>query len=975
MSLNRLNNKAFASARFPNFKAEFTRKTSLSMITRLLSILTLVGISLSSFAQISFTNQTLELTDPTHYSGNGVCVQDANGDGLDDLIILDNARALKIEFQGIDGVWTSYTGGVMGAGNAWGMAAADMNGNGFSDVFSGLSSGNPDYARSNADGTEWTMEDLTGYPLFFQGSSLADFDSDGDLDYYVCADTDESAIWENDGDGNMTYSGTSIIDLTVNGWDGSGNYGSTATDFDLDGDLDLYVAHCRQGVDSDTDPRRINQLFINDGDDNYTEAAADYGLAIGAQSWTAEFADVDNDGDFDVFLTNHDVNNMLFINNDGVYEDIFDNSGLNMSVGVPIQAAFKDLDNDLFLDLIVTGSDHAVYHNNGDNTFTQVDGVFDGPDMESFAVGDLNHDGFIDVYGSYAQIYNQPSNTPDALWINEGNDNHFIVVDLEGTISNPSAVGTVVKAYGPWGQQVREVRAGESYGMVNSLQTHFGLGEYTTIDSLVIEWPSSGIHQVITSPAVDQFLSVVENGCIAEVPQISTAGDFILCDAEMLELSLDLAEGETVLWSTGASTASISVSDEGTYMAEIVSADGCAGITSSVTVSQSPDETPVLSASGPLEFCDGQSITLSSSDADSYEWNVGGAGQSIEVEESGEYFVTIAGACADFNSESVMVNVLDGPVVAVENQVVTIGESASLTAVGEFDEVRWYDQEVEGSLLETGSTFETPVIESVTSFWYEADRDYGGVEYNGAKETISSSTGGYLENSNFYLIFDVYEDMTIQTVKVYAQSTGVRTIHLRDQNGALLGSTSQSLNGGLTEVTLDFFVPVGEGYSLRAAGGADLWRDNDPSGLDFPYAIGDLGSVTGTNVTNENAGNYYYFFYDWKVVSSQFSCTNDRQEVVVDAATGLYSNVAIGSVEMYPNPARDEVKLSYAEALDEVQLILIDIAGRTVYSKNWDKVNQGDLMTIPTVELTEGVYVLTVKSNQGVYSERLSVRR
>jgi hypothetical protein len=110
----------------------------------------------------------------------------------------------------------------------------------------------------------------------------------------------------NDGTGNLVKQ--DLFDfITVPTSDNSGNYGSVYTDFDMDGDLDLYIAKCRQGVNDPSDPRRIDALFVNDGTGFYTQNAKAYGLADGHQTWTADFGDFDNDGDLDLFKTQHDV--------------------------------------------------------------------------------------------------------------------------------------------------------------------------------------------------------------------------------------------------------------------------------------------------------------------------------------------------------------------------------------------------------------------------------------------------------------------------------------------------------------------------------------------------------------------------------------------------------------------------------------------------------------------------------------------
>jgi len=97
----------------------------------------------------------------------------------------------------------------------------------------------------------------------------------------------------------------------------------------------------------------------------------------------------------------------------------------------------------------------------------------------------------------------------DALFMNDGNSNHFLSVELEGVICNRDAVGALIRCYGSWGTMLREVRAGESYGIVTSFTQTFGLGTSTSVDSLVINWPS-GTKDKMTNVAADQFLRISE---------------------------------------------------------------------------------------------------------------------------------------------------------------------------------------------------------------------------------------------------------------------------------------------------------------------------------------------------------------------------------------------------------------------------------------------------------------------------------
>jgi len=179
----------------------------------------------SAQAQISFTNKVNSLTDATMYSGGPNAVQDANGDKLDDIIVLDGARNLKFEYQHINGVWTSLEVGNTSNSNAWSMVVGDLTNNGFADVISGGNFDGVKYAKANDNGTAYAQSALAEYNLFLQNSNLADIDNDGNLDYFDCANTDVSGIWSNDGNGNMTYTNTAMIDMTPIQGDGSNNYG------------------------------------------------------------------------------------------------------------------------------------------------------------------------------------------------------------------------------------------------------------------------------------------------------------------------------------------------------------------------------------------------------------------------------------------------------------------------------------------------------------------------------------------------------------------------------------------------------------------------------------------------------------------------------------------------------------------------------------------------------------------------------
>ena len=188
-----------------------------------------------------------------------------------------------------------------------------------------------------------------------------------------------------------------------------------------------------------------------------------------------------------------------------------------MAVGLGIQTHMEDFDNDTFLDILFTGRDgeHRLFINNGDMTFTAEEDPFPtgGPGIQSAVVGDLNADGFPDILAGFATGFNNPSDSnPDRLFLNPGNDNNWLDVRLTGVESNISAVGARVELHGEWGVMIREVRAGEAYGIVNSFTRHFGLGSAETIDQVVVRWPSGHVDTSDNPAVLNEQVHIIE-GC------------------------------------------------------------------------------------------------------------------------------------------------------------------------------------------------------------------------------------------------------------------------------------------------------------------------------------------------------------------------------------------------------------------------------------------------------------------------------
>ncbi|MDB4539230.1 FG-GAP-like repeat-containing protein [Saprospiraceae bacterium] len=926
-------------------------------------------------AQISFTNSNNILSNANFHSGVAIAVTDMNNDGKDDIVRMNQGYDLTIEYQNqTDEIFTTFNVGNIDNGSQWSMCVADVNNDGFNEVLAGGAYDEVKLAMASGDGASYTTTYLPGPGMFVQGSNFADINNDGFLDVFACHDDAESRIWGNDGMGNLLPQ-DDWIDMNYDpNSDNSGNYGSVWTDFDNDGDIDLYIAKCRQGVTDPTDPRRINQLYVNDGNGNYSEMGEEYGLAIGWQSWTADFQDVNNDGWMDCFVTNHDHESQLMINDGTGHFIEATNTGIEVD-GLPIQGVMRDFDNDGYVDIIVSGSTQHLFKNNGDLTFTEEIGLFDGNEMESYALGDLNNDGFVDVYAGYASIYTSPSSIDDVVWLNDGNSNNHLSVQLQGVISNRNAVGARIEVYGPWGVQVRDVRSGESYGIMNSMIQYFGLGTASEIDSVVVNWPS-GIKQTETGVNVNSTLKLIEGGCIADAPILDVIGSTLFCTGESITINAP-AGYASYEWSTGATTPSINVTTQGNFSVTVTDVSGCFGFSSNITTIVDPVLTPEIIAEGDVIFCDGETVVLSeiaTPDAISYTWSDNQTGSSITVSQSGLYTVEVEGPCNSFVSQEIEVDVLPipGDPTAV-GDTVALGGMAELTAVGA--NLAWYDQEVGGTPIGYGNNFTTDIIDESQLFYVEDRNVTDGIAGEvGMTDHNGTDYSGNL-NSNNQLIFDALLPFTLDSVKVYTDFPGERKILLLDANGSELNSAVIDVPDGETMVYVGMEIPEGIDLVMTtdaatnqvslSVNGPRLKRSSQ--GVNYPYDYQDYASLKSSNFGE----GWYYYFYDWQISTPSIVCPGERVPVEVWLDTDVVATIDFGKsddVKVFPNPTDGNIAVQLNFDIQNfAQLLVTDMIGQTVLeNRAFNKMIELNLKNLP-----KGVYLLQVIHGGNVYSGKV----
>lgn len=283
----------------------------------------------------------------------------------------------------------------------------------------------------------------------------------------------------------------------------------------------------------------------------------------------------------------------------------------------------------------------------------------------------------------------------------------------------------------------------------------------------------------------------------------------------------------------------------------------------------------------------GQSITLTATPGYSYLWSNGATTRSITTSAPGTYSCTVTAPCGSIATPSITVSLLSAPAAPAGTDATVLGPaSADLLATGA--NVRWYDAPVGGNLIGTGNTFSTPTLSTTTNYWAEDVAVSAGTTTSAGKAD-NSGGGGYF-NGKHWLYFDAYEPFKLVSFKVYANSVGKRQFVLRDQLGNLIAEKFVELPSGTSTVTVNWDVPAGTQHAITAFDDnsdvyQDLYRNN--AGVSYPYAIGTMGSITGSS----GGPSVYYFLYDWQVSTNTVESASARTMVTAHVSDGVLVDV------------------------------------------------------------------------------------
>ncbi|MEP6924751.1 MAG: CRTAC1 family protein [Pyrinomonadaceae bacterium] len=330
------------------------------------------------------------------------------------------------------------------------------------------------FFRNKGDGTFEEVANKIGVgdeKKYYGLSAIwGDYDNDGWPDFFVANDSGPNYLYHNNKNGTFSEVGFETGVSYSGGGDEQGSMGVAWGDFKNDGKLDLFVTN----FDNEQ-----NTLYKNLGAKGFLDISAESKagpVSIPFVGWGTAFEDFDNDGWLDLFVVNGHV-----------YPQI----ELAQS---KTQMGFRQ---------------HFLLDRNlGDGTFEEISKEAGLRDLSlrarrGAAFGDLNNDGFIDL------VVTSVGEAPTVLLNTSKNQNQTVTFKLVQTKSNRDAIGARVTLKTSKGAQMQEVQAGASYLSQNDLRLHFGLGREEKIESVEIRWSDSEI-ETVSNIAANKILTITK---------------------------------------------------------------------------------------------------------------------------------------------------------------------------------------------------------------------------------------------------------------------------------------------------------------------------------------------------------------------------------------------------------------------------------------------------------------------------------
>ena len=861
--------------------------------------LTICLFSTSLSGQISFSNEST-----TYFGANDgfgavpVAIADVNADGLDDIVRISNNR-LEIMFQKLDGSYTFSKYNSLPV-HSYSILVANLDPDAQLEIVIGTASG---VYLINVFPTYSIQQIQTN--ILPQCMNAIDINGDTQNDIFISNDVGQNVCLINNGNGTFTNEIERFAKNSDDVQEQRGNYGSVFSDVDNDGDMDLFITKCNPNAPAGH-KSRINILYLNDGTGHYNIAPDSWGVNSDDQSWAADFGDYDLDGDMDLVVVNHGSQHKLYRNDGGIFTDMSDSISLGETTSA-LEVKWVDFDNDGLLDILVTGEEHVIYHNEGAAGFKRVANPFGLYRMLSFGLGDFNRDGKTDVYATYGSSITQSSTIPDRLFLNTSPEHGGSFYGLRVLdYYHHEAIGARVTLYTNNHTYIREVRAGDSYGIVNSNLLIFRLTKDETIDSLRIRW-ISGYEYTLTRKKFYEseflntgyFWTYAEDKCQSPSLYFSVVDDkYQFCEGDSAIAYLD-GNGSYLFTTDTVFSDFKKVVKSDQYLGAVAIFKECKTFTPLYAFDLNPEQSVSLELHRSDLYCHGDNIEVTvSGDLPIIAWNDGSTARVKNITEDQTVYAQVQGLCQELTTDTFQLNFLIPALPITYADTIAKDSVAHLLATG--DSIWWYKNPTDLIPYYMGSKLETENL-SRTDTFYARNVVITGSPIDTTGKRLAESNPGFGSTSlNGGIFFDAEQDLVLHSVTVQTTQSFERNIILMDVLANVVASKVILIDSGTQLLPLDFTIPAGKNYFLTTDPvynlphtgdiGPNLTRDRE--GVHFgDYNIDGLITLT----TSSLGADYYFYFFDWLVSTPQGYCLSETVPAIAYVVRGVANRPAVKS--------------------------------------------------------------------------------
>ena len=462
----------------------------------------------------------------------------------------------------------------------------------------------------------------------------------------------------------------------------------------------------------------------------------------------------------------------------------------------------QDFDNDMDIDILIAGDKTELWLNDGKMNFSVSKGSFLNNIISTFSIADFNQDGALDLNASFADLINSPNIIRDRIFLGNKNKNNFIGFTLQGEQSNRNGIGCKINLFVNGIKQYRELRCGESFGIQNTHQIHFGLGMNNVVDSVIVEWPNATINRYYLLNS-NQYYSIHESGCLNNNIPIFPGEHHILCDTASTKLTVH-SNLKNIVWNTGEQSDTIRVNKPGLFFYKAIDQKSCPIISNNIYVEYNPTEHPKLNVSNHVILCNDDQLELSVPGYTDILWQDMIQTPVRSISNAGTYFAIVKGQCSSYLTDTLTVQKVN-EVPAPHIRDTTINTKKIVQLESNLENTKWFSNFSDTTPLYEGKKFQTPLIEKNTQFWIESYVKQNYPTFNaGLSEPEYQFIPYHAQTLNGGLFFKVNENCTLDSVTLYTDREGIRRIVLKDDLGKSIDSIDVELNEEKNRIALNF---------------------------------------------------------------------------------------------------------------------------------------------------------------------------